>query len=369
MQGILCTLIFSFLTLGHVYAIDLSKIKLPENFQINFAAESVSNARSMTLSPTGILYVGTRDEGKVYALIDNNQDGIFEKKYTLAENLNMPNGVAFHDGDLYVAEIHKIRKYAKIESNLSKPGPGEVIYDKLPNISHHGWKYIAIGPDGNLYYPVGAPCNVCLKDGALYSALHRLNLKSKTSTPVAFGIRNTVGFTWHPKTKDLWFTDNGRDLMGDDVPPCEVNRLSFVGEHFGFPFIHGKNISDPLFGTKKPEQLKTTPAEIELGAHVAPLGIKFYTGSQFPSLYNNGMFIAEHGSWNRSKKSGYKITFIKLDPVAHKKVLLTETFAEGFMLNEKTSGRPVDILIDKDGSMLVSDDYANAIYRITYKKK
>lgn len=345
------------------FALDLKKLKLPEGFSIEMFQDKIENARSMARGDQGTIFVGTREGSEVYA-IATDKDGKAIKVHTLATNLKSPNGVAFKDGDLYVAEISRIVVFRQVEKNLGKPQTPEVFFEGLKSDSHHGWKYIAFGPDGQLYIPVGAPCNVCLREDPIYAAIHRLDIKTKKLELIASGVRNTVGFTWHPSTKELWFTDNGRDSMGDDVPACEINKLSKVGEHFGFPFRHAKSVKDPEYFKQAPKNVTFTPPVFELKAHVAPLGIKYYQGKMFPQKYH-GFFVAEHGSWNRSKKSGYKINFLQ---EKDGKIIKSEDFITGFKEGEKTLGRPVDLLELPDGSMLISDDYANAIYRVTYKK-
>ncbi|MCB0492728.1 MAG: sorbosone dehydrogenase family protein [Cyclobacteriaceae bacterium] len=341
----------------------LNTIKLPPGFSISVYAE-VDNARSMAMSPSGILFVGNRNEDQVYAVKDTDGDFKADKRWVIASGLNMPNGVAFKDGDLYVAEVSRILKFKDIENNLSHPGEPEVVYDQYPTETHHGWKYIAFGPDGKLYVPVGAPCNICEPEEPIYASITRMNDDGTNMEVFASGIRNTVGFTWHPETKALWFTDNGRDMMGDDIPPCEFNSAPTAGMHFGYPYCHGGTIKDPEFGDKRPCSDFTPPIQ-NLNAHVAPLGVKFYTGSMFPSEYKNQAFIAEHGSWNRTKKSGHLVSLVKLQGG---KAVGYETFAEGW-LNQDTQeawGRPVDVLVLPDGSMLISDDKGGMIYRISY---
>lgn len=343
----------------------LDKLKLPAGFVIEVYAE-VNNARSLAMSPEGTLYVGNRNGDKVYAVKDIDGDFKADKRWVIASGLNMPNGVAVKDGDLYVAEVSRITKYPSIESNLGKPLTPVVVKDDYPTETHHGWKYIAFGPDGRLYVPVGAPCNICKSEDEVYASITSINADGSDRKIEASGVRNTVGFTWHPVTKELWFTDNGRDMLGDDIPPCELNRASEAGLHFGYPYCHGGTISDPEFGSLEPCSKFTKPAQT-LGAHVAPLGIKFYTGDNFPAEYKNQAFIAEHGSWNRSQKSGYRISLVRVSD----NVTSTgyETFASGWLdeAEQKSWGRPVDVLILKDGSMLVSDDQAGVVYRIYYK--
>jgi glucose/arabinose dehydrogenase len=344
--------------------LQVTGIKLPPGFNISIFAE-VTDARSMSLSPSGTIYVGNKSEGSVYAVRDTDGDNKADKKWVIASGLNMPNGVAFKDGDLYVAEVSRIIKFPKIESALANPPKPVVVYDKFPSDTHHGWKYISFGPDGKLYVPVGAPCNVCDKGQSVYASITRMNADGSGLEVFARGVRNTVGFTWHPETKSIWFTDNGRDMLGDDIPPCELNTAPKAGMHFGFPYCHGGDIKDPEFGDVKPCSEFTAPAQ-RMGAHVAPLGLKFYTGSKFPEAYKNILFVAEHGSWNRSKKSGYKISMLK---ISGNKAVSYEPFASGWLddASQKVSGRPVDILLMPDGAMLVSDDKRGVIYRIDYK--
>lgn len=343
----------------------LERIKLPDGFSISVFA-AVDNARSLALSPSGVLYVGNRDGDKVYAVKDSNGDGVADEKWVLAQGLNMPNGVAFKDGDLYIAEVSRILRLRDIESKLANPGQPEIVYDKFPTETHHGWKYIAFGPDGKLYVPVGAPCNICESENPIYASITRMNEDGTDLEIFAHGVRNTVGFTWHPETQNLWFTDNGRDMMGDDVPPCELNVAQRAGQHFGYPYCHGGTIQDPQFGSKRNCNEFVDPVQ-NLNAHVAPLGVKFYTGEMFPDAYRRQIILAEHGSWNRSKKSGYKLSLVKLNAAGE--ATSYETFASGW-LDDKTQkvwGRPVDVVVMPDGSMLVSDDHANVVYRITYK--
>lgn len=348
---------------SYAATLPLDQIKLPPGFKISVFAE-VKNARSLAISPSGIIYVGNKDEDKVYAVQDTDGDFKADKRWTIAKDLNMPNGVAFKDGDLYVAEVSRIIKFTAIESSLGNPPKAQVVNGSYPGDAHHGWKYIAFGPDGKLYVPVGAPCNICESD-EIYASITRINPDGSGREIYASGIRNTVGFTWHPATNELWFTDNGRDNLGDDVPPCELNRAPQAGMNFGYPYCHGGTVKDPEFGDKKSCSQFVSPVQ-NLGAHVAPLGVKFYTGAMFPDVYKNQLFIAEHGSWNRTKKSGYRISLVKVSDNTTSGGY--ETFASGW-LNEKTQdvwGRPVDVLVLKDGSMLVSDDKAGVIYRIYY---
>ena len=344
-------------------SLPLEKITLPPGFEISVFAE-VDNARSLAISPSGIIYVGNRSGGKVYALQDMDGDFKADKKWVIASGLNSPNGVAFRDGDLYVGEIHRIIKFQGIEKNLNKPEEPIVVTDEYPDEKHHGEKYIAFGPDGKLYVPVGAPCNICDPEEEIFATITRINADGSGREIYAEGVRNTVGFTWHPETKALWFTDNGRDMMGDNVPNCELNVAPEAGLHFGYPYCHEGSVKDPEFGNKRPCSEFVPPVQ-KLGPHVAPLGLKFYTGNMFPQTYKNQIFVARHGSWNRTKKIGYDVTLVKIE---NNKSQGVQTFATGWLDDEaqKAWGRPVDVLILPDGSMLVSDDTANVIYRITY---
>ena len=337
---------------------NLDKIKLPAGFTISVYAE-VPNARSMTLSPSGTLFVGTKDAGKVYAVKDG-------KVYTIASDLHVPNGVAFKAGNLYIATISSILRIDHVESNLNNPPKPVTVYDKFPLDEHHGWKFIAFGPDGKLYVPVGAPCNNCESDNPIYASITRMNTDGTGMEIFARGIRNTVGFSWQPSNNQMWFTDNGRDNLGNDVPGDELNTAAQPGMHFGYPYCQQGNLLDPEFGKGKNCSDYTPPVQI-LGPHVASLGMRFYTGNNFPAEYKDQVFIAEHGSWNRTDPLGYRVTLVKLDDSG--KSLSYSNFAEGWLQpNGKVLGRPVDVQVMKDGSLLVSDDYSGVVYRIVYKK-
>jgi glucose/arabinose dehydrogenase len=338
----------------------LSAVKMPPGFAIGVYADNVPGARSMVLSPSGVLYVGTRKTGSVYAVLDQDRDMRADRVITLAEGLEMPNGVALWEGDLYVAEVHRILKFRQIESQLLKPPAAEVVYDQFPRDRSHGWKFIRFGPDGRLYAPVGAPCNVCLRENEVYATITRLNRDGSGFEIFAHGVRNSVGFDWHPQTGEMWFTDNGRDWLGDDQPPDELNRAPAKGLHFGFPYCHGGVLADPEFGSQRSCGQFTAPS-VQLGAHVAALGMRFYTGRMFPGEYHNQIFIAEHGSWNRSRKSGYRITLVRMDGG---EVVGYEPFARGWRIGNAAWGRPVDVEVMRDGSLLVSDDTNGVIYRI-----
>jgi glucose/arabinose dehydrogenase len=341
----------------------LTAIELPPGFAIDIYADGVPGARSLAMSPSGVLFVGTRQAGRVYAVLDQNQDMRADRVVTIAEGLDMPNGVALWHGDLYVAEVHRILRYPQIESRLGTPVKPEVVYDAFPHDRHHGWKFIRFGPDGMLYVPVGAPCNACLSNNPVYATITRMNPDGTGFEIFASGIRNTVGFDWNPVTSVLWFTDNGRDWLGDDQPPDELNRAWTKGLNFGFPYCHGGVLPDPEFGAQHTCGEFIPPAA-QLGAHVAALGMRFYTGRMFPERYLNQIFIAEHGSWNRSHKSGYRVTLVRLE---NNRVLSYEPFAKGWLIGENAWGRPVDVEGMADGSLLVSDDQNGVIYRISYK--
>jgi glucose/arabinose dehydrogenase len=336
----------------------LGSIKLPPGFTISLYAE-VPGARSMTLGPGGTLFVGTRD-GFVYAVVDAGDGTRARKVLTLAKDLNEPNGVAVRGGALYVAEISRILRFDGIESRLESPPKPAVVTDALPKDGHHGWKFIAFGPDGWLYVPVGAPCNICKRSDP-YATISRMRPDGTGFEVYARGVRNTVGFDWDPATKELWFTDNGRDRMGDDTPPDELNHAPRAGMHFGYPWCHGGDVKDPEFGRERPCSEFTRPA-LKLQPHAAALGMRFYTGTTFPERYRGRIFVAEHGSWDRSKKVGYRVVVARFDGGKGSE----EVFAEGWLEGEKAWGRPVDVLVRPDGSLLVSDDKAGVIYRIAF---
>ncbi len=342
---------------------DLASIKLPPGFKINIYAEDVKGARSLAQGSDGTLFVSTRGE-QVYAIRDTNRDFRADQKFIIASGLFMPNGVAFHDGSLYVAEVNRVLRFDNIESRLANPPEPVVVSSAFPSDTWHGWKFIRFGPDGKLYIPVGAPCNVCEREDQRYATIMRMNIDGSGLEVFARGIRNTVGFDWHPVTKELWFTDNGRDMLGDDIPPDELNHAPNQGLHFGFPYCHAGTILDPEEGDGKNCLMYTPPAQ-RLGPHVASLGMRFYTGSMFPQEYRNRIFIAEHGSWNRSKPIGYRITTVRLEG---NKAVAYEVFAEGWLTASGPTGRPVDIEQLSDGSLLISDDHGDRIYRITYSK-
>lgn len=354
------------LALNSMEGLTLDKIILPEGFSIEVFAR-VNNARSLVLTENGTLFVSNRGGDKVYAVRDTDGDWKADERYEIASGMRMPNGIAFRDGSLYVAEVSKLWRFDNIESNLNNPPAPTKIYDDYPTDAHHGWKYIAFGPDGKLYVPVGAPCNICESRNEMYASITRMDPDGSNREVYAHGVRNTVGFTWHPVTGEMWFTDNGRDWLGNDEPPCELNRVSETGQHFGYPYCHGGYFKDPEFGDKFPCDDFVNPAQ-NLGPHVAPLGLKFCTSQAFPDEYQNQIFIAEHGSWNRDADvghTGHKITMVKEENGIG---VSYSDFATGF-LNKETNtawSRPVDLIFAPDGSMLFSDDLSGTIFRIYY---
>jgi glucose/arabinose dehydrogenase len=355
------TLLLAATALPALAALPVERITLPPGFHIAILSDAVPSARAMALSPKGILYVGSLD-GHVYAL--ELQNGRVTARHVIASGLETPAGVAWRDGALYVSAVSKILRFDAIDTHLNDPPKPAVVTDTLPTETHHGWKFIAFGPDGKLYVPQGAPCNVCLKDRDRFGLIGRMDPDGSHYEVVARGIRNSVGFAWHPVTHELWFTDNGRDLMGDDVPDDKLNRAPRVGMDFGFPYCHGGDTPDPEFGKDHPCSAFTPPV-VKLGAHVASLGMRFYNGSMFPAAYRDNIFIAEHGSWNRSKKVGYRVVRVITNPDGSN--ARQEVFAEGWLQpGEAVWGRPADVQPMPDGSLLISDDYAGAVYRVTY---
>jgi glucose/arabinose dehydrogenase len=342
----------------------LNEINLPEGFKIEVFASNIENARSLEKGTDGVVFVGNRGGGKVYALVDKDLDGKSDNTYVLAEGLNQPNGVAFRDGDLYIGEISRISVMRDIVNHLADPPKLETIRDDFPTESHHGAKHIAFGPDGKLYVPVGAPCNICLEEDERFASIMRMNADGAELELFASGIRNTVGLAWHPQTKELWFTDNGRDWLGDNKPNDELNHASKKGMHFGYPFCHNGDLPDPKFGDQR-DCSEFEPPVQKLLPHIAPLGLTFLEEDAFPEPYRNSIFIAEHGSWNRTTPIGYRISRVELKDG---KAVKYEAFADGWLQGSKRLGRPVDVLELNDGSLLVSDDHSNCVYRITYTK-
>ena len=350
---------------------DLDSLILPTGFEISIFADDLNTPRQISETSNGYIIVGSKKGDKIYALHDEDNDGYAEKKVLIAEGLQNPTGVSFYNNDLYFAEIDTIWIIKNIDEWLnrsSKALPTKTVYmNNLPSETWHGFKYIDFGPDGNLYIPVGVPCNICIEpqtNDNRFAAIHKY-VDGELIT-VADGVRNSVGFDWHPLTKKMYFSDNGRDWLGDDSPSCELNVVNEEGSFYGYPYKHSKDVIDPEFGHLIPTVDKKFVDPIaELGPHVAPLGIAFYDGNVFPDKYKNSVFVALHGSWNRTKKSGYTIVFVKLDNDG--KYLYQEDFISGWLSNESAWGRPVSPFIMKDGSMLISDDKYNVIYRVSYK--
>ena len=349
----------------------LDKLIIPDGFEISIYAENLDSPRQLTETDKGYVVAGSKKGDKIYAFLDSNSDGYAEKRILVAENLQNPTGVTFHNGDLYFAEIDTIWVIRDIDNWLSSNSsvlPRKSIYmNNLPSETWHGFKYIDFGPDGNMYIPVGVPCNICLEpqtSDKRFAAIHKY-VDGELIT-VADGVRNSVGFDWHPLTGKLYFSDNGRDWLGDDSPSCELNVVDTEGSFYGYPFKHASDVIDPEFGHMLSSFERDLVDPIaELGPHVAPLGIAFYDKENFPAKYKNSVFVALHGSWNRTKKSGYTLVFIKLDEDGN--YLYQEDFISGWLSNESAWGRPVSPYIMRDGSMLLSDDKYNVIYRVSYK--
>ncbi len=354
----------------------IASLTPPPGFQAAVYAENVENARSMARGPRGTVFVGSRTVGKVHAVVDSNGDHRADRVVLIASGLDQPNGIAMRNGALYVATASRILRYDDIEQHLDAPPAPVVVRDGLPNPDRgHTWKYIAFGPDDLLYMSVGAPCNVC-ESPAMVSAIVRMKPDGSDLEVFAEGVRNSVGFDWHPVTRDLWFTDNGRDLLGDDVPNDELNVASRAGQHFGFPFCHQGDVPDPQFGSQRACSTAEAPVQL-LGPHVAALGVMFYTGAMFPASYQNAAIIAQHGSWNRSTPIGYRVMVARTDG---RRVTSYEPFVDGFLPGISAGapggrgagvaaiGRPVDMLQMPDGSVLISDDTGNRLIRVSYTR-
>jgi glucose/arabinose dehydrogenase len=345
----------------------LDKLKVPAGFKVEVWAEGIPEARSLALGDKGTVFVSNRVSKNVYAVVDQN--GKREVK-TIFQGLNSPNGVAFSKGTLYVAERDKITRHDGIEDKLDNPGAGKVVIDGLDptNQPGHFWKFLAMGPDGKLYFNIGAPGNIVMPS-YMQASIMRVDPNKGVLESVALGVRNSVGFDWHPKTKELWFTNHARDWLGNDLPHDTLHRVTRKGVHFGYPFCHQGDTLDPEFG-KNRSCAEFAPPALKLGAHIAPLGMRFYSGKMFPAEYQNNIFIAMHGSWNRETKQGYNVMRVVVDQNGKAKM---EPFLTGFLQDEKGDppmwGRPVDVLVMRDGAMLVSDDYNGIIYRVSYSAK
>jgi len=358
----LISLVVGVLLSGFVFAdVQLDLLELPEGFSIEVYAEGVENARQMVSGPEGTVFVGSRRAGKLWAVTDENGDERADQVRLLDDGLDLPSGLEFLNGALYVGALDRILRYDNIESLLDSPPEPVVITDELPDKTHHGWKYLRFGPDGKLYIPVGAPCNICDKDD--FAEIRRMNPDGSAMETYARGVRNSVGLAFHPENGQLWFTDNGRDRLGDDIPADELNHAPQAGMHFGFPYCHQGDLLEEEFGAGRFCSDYTAPVA-NLDPHGAALGLTFYTGEMFPAEFTNRLFIAQHGSWNRSEKIGYQVRVLEVQ--ADGKVLSNEVFASGWLQDEEAWGRPNDVLLMPDGALLVSDDRANVIYRISY---
>lgn len=348
----------------------MERLKLPPGFRIEVLTDQVPGARGLALGDfaggKGVVYVGSRGEGKVYGV---EVDGARASHvHVLASGLEQPVGVAYRDGSLFVSAVSRILALDGVARRLADPPAPRVVTERFPTERHHGWKFIAFGPDGWLYVPVGAPCNICEPDPERYANIQRMRQDGSAVEVVARGVRNTVGFDWHPVDGRLWFTDNGRDMLGDDLPSDELNRVARPGDHFGYPYCHQGDLPDPDFGRKQRCEAFVPPVA-RLGAHVAALGMRFYTGSMFPAAYRNNIFIAEHGSWNRSRKSGYRVMRVEVDAAGRQ--AQQTVFVDGWLQidalgRERVLGRPADVLVMPDGALLISDDLAGVIYRVSH---
>ena len=353
----------------------LGALVVPAGFKFEVFAENVTNARMMALGPQGTVFVGSMQAGKVHAVFDPNHDGKADRVVVIASGLDSPNGVAMHDGALYVATASRLLRFDDIERHLDAPPTPVVVRDSLPNGTgaYHSWKFIAFGPDGRLYMSVGVPCNVCAPP-AMTASILRMKPDGSDVEVFAEGVRNSVGFDWHPTTRELWFTDNGRDMLGDDVPNDELNVAPKAGLHFGFPYCHDGDVADPEFGAQRACSTTEPPVQ-KLGAHVAAIGFTFYTGTMFPASYQNAAIIAQHGSWNRSTPSGYRVMVARTEG---RRVTSYEPLVEGFLpkadgaggrgATKVAAGRPADVLQMPDGSILISDDRGNRLIRVSYRR-
>jgi glucose/arabinose dehydrogenase len=339
----------------------LELIELPPGFEISVYAQGVENARQLALGDHGTVFVGSRKAGKVHAAVDADGDNVAERVYLIDEGLTMPSGLEFKFGSLFVGAVDRILRYDDVESWLDQPPEPDLVTTAFPDKTHHGWKYLRFGPDGMLYVPVGAPCNICDEPG--FAQIRRIMGDGSGDEVYAAGVRNSVGLTFHPDTGELWFTDNGRDMMGDDIPADELNHAPEAGLHFGYPYCHQGDTPDPEFGEGKSCDDYTKPVE-KIGAHVAALGLTFYTGGMFPAEYRNQLFIARHGSWNRSEKVGFDILLVRFDDAGN--VAGQEVFASGWLQGQENWGRPNDVMQMPDGALLVPDDQAGVIYRISH---
>lgn len=344
----------------------LKQLQVPSGFKVSVFADNLANVRSLALAENGVVFAGSGQEGKVYAVQDSNGDGVADKRYVIARDLYMPNGVAYKNGALYVAEVNRIIRFDRILDKLDQSPKPAIVNDQFPSDKHHGWKYLRFGPDDRLYTAVGAPCNVCKPEKPIYAALVSLKTDGSDMQIIGKGIRSVVGLDWQPGSGQLFFTDNGRDYLGDDSPADELNQWHSVNDHFGFPYCHGGDTPDPQFSSEGACK-DFVPPVWQFKAHVAPLGLRFYQGQQFPAEYKNQLFVAQHGSWNRSVPQGYQISLVKFKK---DKPSSEQVFINGWLTSDgKVLGRPVDILEMTGGSLLISDDQLGVIYRVSYQGK
>lgn len=345
---------------------EAGKLTVPPGFHIAVYSDQVPSAREMAVGDDGTVYVGSMSAGKVYALSGMDANGRARSVRVIARGLRQPVGVAFRNGDLYISDTTRIVVLRDIGHHLDTPPKPEIVADGLPyRAGDHSWKFIAFGPDDRLYVPIGAPCNIC-DVGHAFGKLISMKPDGTDRRDEAWGIRNTVGFTWQPGTQNLWFTDNGRDMLGDDIPSDELNERTAPGQSFGYPYCHQGDLPDPQFG-RQHTCSEFVPPALKLGAHVAALGLRFYEGSMFPPSYHGNILIAEHGSWNRSELSGYQVVSVHFGADGHPEK--PEVLVSGFREDQDAWGRPADVQPLPDGSVLISDDTADAIYRLTYNGK
>lgn len=349
-----CLFIVGLIFINYLCSQDINEIKLPEGFKIEVYVEGLSKPRGVTISTDDTIFTGSKS-GYIYKIAPDRSSSVIDR------GLNGPIGIDLYNGDLYVSEINQIRVYPDIFKQ-KEPYYSIIINKSIPDQKWHGWKYLKVGNDNKIYINIGVPCNVCKSDDKFIGTITTMNLDGSNQEVYAFGVRNSVGFDWNPLTGNLWFTDNGADNFGDNIPPDELNKVVGRGEHFGFPYIHGKSFRDPTYFTEL-KDIQVEEPQWELPAHVAALGMRFYTGNSFPDYYKNGIFIAEHGSWNRSKKTGYRVSFIK---IVNNKAVSYEVFAEGWTIKDKAWGRPVDLDILSDGSIVLTDDLGDRVFRIYY---
>ncbi|MCZ6890074.1 MAG: PQQ-dependent sugar dehydrogenase [Gammaproteobacteria bacterium] len=347
-----------FMLLAATSHADVSRLTVPPGFEISVVTNAVPDARQMAETESGLVFVGTRRAKKIYAVDPRKTPA---EVTTIASGLTLPSGIALVGNDLYVGALNVILRYPDAESRFRLGLTPEIVTESLPKNRWHGWRHLSTGPDGYLYVAVGAPCNVCKRSDPRFGSILRMDPATGDATVYARGIRNTVGMDWHPDTHELWFSDNGADNLGDDVPPDEINHVEAAASHFGFPYVHAGTILDSKFG-KDASADEFVPPIVKIQAHSAALGIAFYSGEQFPESYRGALFIAEHGSWNRSSKVGYRVSVVKfIDQMP-----VYEPFVTGWLVGKKNWGRPADVIAARDGSLLISEDQDGVIYRVRY---